>query len=57
MNEIARWFYIVFFAIHIPTTLLVDSQALFPPALFPDFAKKTLQNFINDYKDPLVRYP
>lgn len=55
MNEFLRWLFIVFFATHIPVTLLVDSQVIFPSTWFPDFAIDMLKSYIRDYKDPLVR--
>jgi len=49
-----RWLGIVFFATHIPATLLVDAQALLPAYVFPKFARKMLENFIEQYNDPLM---
>jgi len=57
MHEIARYLYIVFFAVHIPTSLLVDAQAVLPASWFPRAAQTMLQNFIQDYKDPLMSPP
>ena len=47
---------IVFFVSHIPITLLVDSQGVFPREWYPNFARNMLDDFIRDFKDPLVRY-
>lgn len=47
---------IVFFLSHIPVTLLVDSQGVFPRELYPQFARTMLDNFNRDFKDPLVGY-
>lgn len=49
------WLVIVFFVTHIPITILVDSQAIFPAEWYPRFARNMLQQFLKDYKDPLVR--
>lgn len=46
---------LIFFVTHIPITLLVDSQALFPREWYPKFANKMMDDFLRDYKDPLVR--
>jgi hypothetical protein len=46
---------ILFFISHIPITLLVDSQGVFPRDLYPRFARDMLDDFIRDYNDPLVR--
>jgi hypothetical protein len=46
---------LVFFVTHVPITIFVDSQALFPREWYPRWAVTMLDNFIADYKDPLVR--
>ena len=45
---------LLFFISHIPITLLVDSQALFPREWYPKLATDMMDNFLRDYKDPLV---
>ena len=52
-----RYFCILFFAIHIPTTLLVDAQAVFPRHHFPAFARTMLDDFIARTGDPLMSEP
>ena len=53
-SSLLRILGVVFFASHIPATLLVDAQALLPASLFPEFAKKMLADFIAQYNDPLM---
>jgi hypothetical protein len=48
------WLVIVFFATHIPITVFVDSQGLFPRDHYPQWARGMMDDFIRDYKDPLV---
>ena len=52
-----RYFCILFFAIHIPTTVLVDAQAVFPRHYFPAFARTMLDDFIQRTGDPLMSEP
>ena len=52
-----RHFCILFFAIHIPTTLLVDAQAVIPRQYFPAFARTMLDDFIERTRDPLMSEP
>lgn len=52
-----RYFCIVFFAMHIPTTLLVDAQAVFPRQWFPRVARTMLDTFIARTGDPLMSEP
>jgi hypothetical protein len=47
--------FILYFVSHIPITLLVDSQGVFPRDGYPQFARDMLDNFLRDFKDPLVR--
>lgn len=46
---------LLFFASHIPVTVFIDSQALFPSSWYPPWARTMLDDFLRDYKDPLVR--
>lgn len=48
---------IIFFLTHIPITMLVDSQALFPRSMYPSSATKMMDDFLRDFGDPLVRRP
>lgn len=49
------WVMVLFFASHIPITILVDSQALFPTEWYPQAAVDMSQWYLKTYKDPLVR--
>ncbi|KAI0825504.1 transmembrane protein 6/97 [Irpex lacteus] len=46
--------YFLFFAIHIPATLLIDLQALYPPNLTPQWIAQLPQFYITMSKDPLI---
>ncbi|PNW88901.1 hypothetical protein CHLRE_01g050000v5 [Chlamydomonas reinhardtii] len=46
--------FLAYFIIHIPTTLLVDSQSVFPAEYFPSWAKEALQWHIKTNGDHLV---
>ena len=54
MRELVRKVLIVFFLTHIPATLLVDSQAVLPPHLVPDFARRLLAWHVAQTGDPLM---
>ncbi|KIW06002.1 hypothetical protein, variant 1 [Verruconis gallopava] len=43
--------YLIFFAIHIPVVILVDSYILWPPARIPAFMTNLRQFYIATYKD------
>ncbi|KAI0046729.1 hypothetical protein FA95DRAFT_1493602 [Auriscalpium vulgare] len=47
-------FYFVFFLIHIPATLLIDCQALYPPAYVPDVIRALPAWYVAMSGDPLV---
>ena len=57
IRTIFDYIVILFFISHIPITALVDSQGVFPRDGYPQFARDMLDNFIKDFKDPLVRLP
>ncbi|KAK9827912.1 hypothetical protein WJX74_008856 [Apatococcus lobatus] len=40
---------------HIPITVFIDSQAIFPKAWYPGWATKTLDWYLATYEDPLMR--
>ncbi|KXZ55009.1 hypothetical protein GPECTOR_3g172 [Gonium pectorale] len=46
--------FLAFFIIHIPTTLLVDSQSVFPAEYYPPWAKEALKWHIEMNGDHLV---
>lgn len=54
LRSIFDFIVILFFVSHIPITALVDSQGVFPRDGYPQFARDMLDNFIRDFKDPLV---
>eukprot|EP00245_Coleochaete_scutata_P004462 TRINITY_DN170_c0_g1_i2.p1 TRINITY_DN170_c0_g1~~TRINITY_DN170_c0_g1_i2.p1 ORF type:complete len:173 (+),score=29.68 TRINITY_DN170_c0_g1_i2:68-586(+) len=46
--------FIIFFIVHIPTSLLIDSQVVLPPGLFPQVLQDLLQFHISTNEDFLV---
>ncbi|KAF8159552.1 hypothetical protein B0H34DRAFT_703921 [Crassisporium funariophilum] len=46
--------YFLFFAIHIPATLVIDLQALYPAALVPSLLRAPLDFYIGMSRDPLI---
>lgn len=46
--------YFAFFLSHIPASLLIDFQALYPPALVPGFVSKLPELYIQMSNDPLI---
>ncbi|KAF8586343.1 hypothetical protein K439DRAFT_1652632 [Ramaria rubella] len=46
--------YFLFFLIHVPATLLIDLQALYPQTLAPGFAKNIVSFYISLSGDPLI---
>lgn len=55
MNELFRWLLIVFFATHIPITIVVDSQVVFPRHLYPHWAKALFDFHLESNMDFLFR--
>ena len=55
--EALRVILLVFFATHIPATLLVDSQAVLPPRLVPPFAADLLAWHVRRTSDPVMTAP
>jgi len=47
-------FYVIFFLMHIPTTLLVDCQAIWPKQLVPTFAQAIIPWYVRMSGDPLI---
>lgn len=47
-------FYFVFFLIHIPSTLLIDCQGVWPKELFPKFMQDVRFWYVSTSGDPLV---
>ena len=52
-----RTAFLIFFASHIPITLLIDSQALLPPAFYPECLKHLLDVYVDFCQDPLMARP
>jgi len=52
-----RTAFLIFFVSHIPITLFVDSQALFPEALYPQAVKDLLDFYVGFVNDPLMARP
>ena len=55
--EALRVVLLVFFATHIPATLLIDSQAVLPPRLVPPFAADLLAWHVSRTSDPVMTAP
>ncbi|KAI0257101.1 transmembrane protein 6/97 [Lactifluus subvellereus] len=47
-------FYFIFFLMHIPTTLLVDCQAIWPKQLVPEFVQAIIPWYVRMSGDPLI---
>ena len=56
INATFRAIVLVFFATHIPATILMDSQAILPPAVVPGFAKSLLRFHVRTNHDPLMEW-
>ncbi|EDV23745.1 Transmembrane protein 97 [Trichoplax sp. H2] len=46
-----------YFITHIPITILLDSQAIFPDSYYPKSVTGVMQFHINEFKDPLMADP
>ncbi|KAI8074569.1 transmembrane protein 6/97 [Gongronella butleri] len=46
--------YFIYFATHIPVTVLIDFQVFYPAHWVPQVLKDALLMFANDYKDPFM---
>lgn len=49
------WFFVAYFIMHIPLTLICDAQIVFPREYFPSFAVNAMQDWIRDFDDQLAR--
>ena len=47
----------LFFATHIPITLVIDGQVIFPKALVPKLCQKSLTYYYETFNDNLMRPP
>lgn len=47
--------YLLYFAAHIPVSILIDSQLLLPAAWFSPVLRDQLAAYVNDYADPIVQ--
>lgn len=54
INSTFRAIACVFFLTHIPASILMDSQAILPPAIVPEFAKALLKFHVDTNHDPLM---
>ena len=50
------WLMVIFFATHIPISMFIDSQALFPTQWYPRWAVEMSRSYLEEYRDPLVRH-
>ena len=57
VSETFRTVVLVFLGTHIPATLMMDSQALLPPAIVPGFMKSLLRFHVDTNADPLMANP
>ena len=57
MHRALRVIFALYFATHIPITLLIDAQAVLPPAWFPGFARQLVDYHVRTFHDPLMRAP
>ena len=56
INSTFRTIACVFFATHIPATILMDSQALLPPSIVPSLARELLDFHVRANHDPLMEH-
>lgn len=57
MQGATRMSFLMFFASHIPITLLVDSQAVLPRSLYPDSLVDLVSWYAESFHDPLMMDP
>ena len=57
VSETFRTVVLVFLGTHIPATLMMDSQALLPPAVVPGFMRQLLDFHVRTNSDPLMADP
>lgn len=55
--RLLEWIFFFYFFSHIPITLLVDVQPLFPAELFPASLKQLLAWYAVEFKDPMMADP
>ena len=53
-NRPADILFVAFFLVHIPTTVFLDSQLVFPREWFPGVLQEMLDYHIETFQDPLV---
>jgi hypothetical protein len=49
------WLMVLYFLLHVPITVLVDSQSVVPRQYYPDWAVKAVDDHVRDHGDHLVR--
>ncbi|KAL3810641.1 hypothetical protein ACHAXA_008165 [Cyclostephanos tholiformis] len=52
-----RTAFLCFFISHIPITLLIDSQAVFPRDWYPNFLRSMVEWYSTTFKDELMMHP
>ena len=57
VSKTFRTVVLVFLGTHIPATLMMDSQALLPPAVVPGFMRQLLDFHVRTNHDPLMADP
>lgn len=57
MKSAFAWFVVIFFALHIPLTLVVDGQVLIPPTMVPESLQLAVLEFASNMKDDLMISP
>ncbi|CAH1232884.1 TMEM97 [Branchiostoma lanceolatum] len=57
MARVLEWVFFLYFASHIPITILFDSQALLPKELYPQALKDVMANYAHGAKDALMADP
>eukprot|EP00210_Caulerpa_lentillifera_P007314 g6991.t1 len=48
---------LLFFIVHLPVSVIVDSQVLFPTKWYPKWATDIVEDYITDSGDPLMSNP
>ncbi|XP_033749034.1 sigma intracellular receptor 2-like [Pecten maximus] len=57
MARLLDFVFLLYFASHIPITIFVDSQALFPPWLYPRQLRDLMTWYCSEFKDPMMAAP
>lgn len=57
LTGITRTAFIIFFVTHIPITLVIDAQVIFPKILVPKLCQKLLEYYYTTFSDNLMKPP